>query len=252
MRLETPTDMNDSAAASPEAARRGGDSRMDLGALGAFLRQVGSRDDDAAKEEGEEDEMFSPRDGGGGAASSSSSFPEGLAFLMSAASGGSGFMQRIMTELKSDDSLRVIAALTELNDILNLSGEEIALGFPVESAVPLLVRHIERDDPQDGGDDPDTRRLLASRCLYSLLDILPSATARTLSNSEKGLSVICHKLSNITNIDLAEQCIRVLFRVSSEQPTALFCAGGVQALLECMDFFTTYCQGQAMGAVKNM
>ncbi|KAF4731070.1 Ubiquitin-protein ligase [Perkinsus olseni] len=245
---ETPTDMG--VSDTPDARPERNSARIDMGALGTFLRQVGGNDDSEkdTSRRGEDDDI---EGGMRGASSSSSSFPEGLAFLMSAASSG-GLMQRITSDLKAGDSIRVIAALTELNDVLNMSGEEIALGFPVETAVPLLVKHVEKDDPQDEGDDPDTRRLLATRCIYSLLDILPSATARVLANSETGLTTLCDKLRSITNIDLAEQCIRVLYRLSSEQPTALFCAGGVEALLQCMDFFTTYCQDQALSAVKNM
>ncbi|KAF4676599.1 Ubiquitin-protein ligase [Perkinsus olseni] len=245
---ETPTDMG--VSDTPDARPDRNSARIDMGALGTFLRQVGGNEDSEkdTSRHAQDDDI----DGGmRGASSSSSSFPEGLAFLMSAVSSG-GLMQRITSDLKADDSIRVIAALTELNDVLNMSGEEIALGFPVETAVPLLVKHVEKDDPQDEGDDPDTRRLLATRCIYSLLDILPSATARVLANSERGLTTLCDKLRSITNIDLAEQCIRVLYRLSSEQPTALFCAGGVEALLQCMDFFTTYCQDQALSAVKNM
>ncbi|KAF4706141.1 Ubiquitin-protein ligase, partial [Perkinsus olseni] len=245
---ETPTDIG--VSDTPDARPERSSARIDMGALGTFLRQVGGNDESEkdTSRHAEDDDV----DGGmRGASSSSSSFPEGLAFLMSAASSG-GLMQRITSDLKADDSIRVIAALTELNDVLNMSGEEIALGFPVETAVPQLVKHVEKDDPQDEGDDPDTRRLLATRCIYSLLDVLPSATARVLANTETGLTTLCDKLRSITNIDLAEQCIRVLYRLSSEQPTALFCAGGVEALLECMDFFTTYCQDQALSAVKNM
>lgn len=46
----------------------------------------------------------------------------------------------IVADLKSDDSLRVIASLTELNDLLNMSGEEISIGFPIETTVLAFFR----------------------------------------------------------------------------------------------------------------
>ncbi|KAF4698961.1 Ubiquitin-protein ligase, partial [Perkinsus olseni] len=122
---ETPTDMG--VSDTPDARPDRSSARIDMGALGTFLRQVGGNDDSEkdTSRRGEDDDI---EGGMRGASSSSSSFPEGLAFLMSAASSG-GLMQRITSDLKAGDSIRVIAALTELNDVLNMSGEEIALGF---------------------------------------------------------------------------------------------------------------------------
>lgn len=67
------------------------------------------------------------------------------------------------------------------------------------------------------------------------MDIMPSA-GRVLSNSN-GIKVLCDKILNIEYIDIAEACIRALEKVSVEHGMLILEAGGMETMLNFLDFF---------------
>ncbi|CAL1152435.1 unnamed protein product [Cladocopium goreaui] len=92
--------------------------------------------------------------------------------------------------------------------------------------------------------------LLACRCLYNVVDILPP-TARIIVG-HGGLSVLCANLLNIEYIDVAELTVSTIELISEDQPVQVLKAGGLQAILTFLDFFQISVQRQAANAAALM
>ena len=92
-------------------------------------------------------------------------------------------------------------------------------------------------------------RLLASRCIANLIEALPSATAPVVYNG--AVPVLVSHLLVIDNFDVAEQALTTLEKISAEFPSALVREGGLNALLENLDFFTSNIQRTAVTAAAN-
>jgi E3 ubiquitin-protein ligase TRIP12 len=151
-------------------------------------------------------------------------------------------------DLRSNDEMRQIMALTELSEYLSLSSEDALVSFPIESFTTTLIQILE--DPGHGDDSAATAMLLACRCLFSLVDILP--TFGRIIVAAGGLPVLCAKLLNIEFIDVAELAVQVVGKIAEEQPLSVLKAGGAQAVLAFLDFFAISVQRQAVSAAATM
>lgn len=80
-----------------------------------------------------------------------------------------------------------------------------------------------------------TRKVTAANCLHMLMDIAPQS-ARIVANGD-GIKVLCQQLQQIEYIDLAERIVLVLQQLASETPGRLLEQGGLEAMLEFVEFF---------------
>jgi E3 ubiquitin-protein ligase TRIP12 len=91
--------------------------------------------------------------------------------------------------------------------------------------------------------------LLACRCLANLMEALPAATANVVYGG--AVPVLCSKLLEINFIDLAEQCLSTLEKISVEFPAVIVREGGLTACLTYLDFFATSTQRTAVTTAAN-
>ncbi|KAI3483138.1 hypothetical protein L1887_53918 [Cichorium endivia] len=141
------------------------------------------------------------------------------------------------------------------------------------SAGPKPERHdlgskskIQAVDDEDDGLDDDMRAalataaaadmedsgekmLLACRCLANLIEAMPYAAHGVVSHG--AIPVLTSKLMEITFIDLAEQVLQTLEKVSQDYPGAIVREGGLSAILQYLDFFNIHIQRTAMTAAAN-
>ncbi|WRT67885.1 uncharacterized protein IL334_004859 [Kwoniella shivajii] len=104
--------------------------------------------------------------------------------------------------------------------------------------------------PSMGGDEDDMEcQLLACRCLAHLMEALPGS-GHTLVHLG-AVPVLCSKLAEITYIELAEQTLSTLEKISAEYPAAIVREGGLGALLNYLPFFSTNVQRTAVTAAAN-
>lgn len=142
----------------------------------------------------------------------------------------------------SEDSSMQLDALTQLCDYLSVGTEESMVSFSVDAFVPPLVNLLN-----DG--TPDTK-LLSARAITHLMDALPTAAS---SISHHGASVpLCANLLSIQYIDLAEQSLSALEKLSTDFPHPIVRAGGFSAALSFIDFFSTGVQRVAASTVCNL
>lgn len=91
--------------------------------------------------------------------------------------------------------------------------------------------------------------LLSCRCLSNLIEALPSSILLIVQND--GTGVLIEKLLSIEYIDLAEQIISVLLKISMEYPSAVIKANGLLACLQYIDFFNVHVQRNAVSIAAN-
>ncbi|KAH6629023.1 thyroid hormone receptor interactor 12 [Boeremia exigua] len=163
----------------------------------------------------------------------------------------SGTAQRlrgILEQLKSPDVSLQLIALQDLSEVLLMASEDMLAGhFSPDAYVKELVKLMQPND-FTGEENPEVM-LLACRCLANLMEALPAATANVVYGG--AVPVLCSKLLEIDFIDLAEQCLSTLEKISVEFPTQIVREGGLTACLTFLDFFATSTQRTAVTTAAN-
>lgn len=99
-----------------------------------------------------------------------------------------------------------------------------------------------------GGPNPELM-LLSCRCLSNLIEAHPSSILHVLSHG--AVQVLVGKLMEVEYIDLAEQVLSVLEKISQEYPVAILRANGLFAVLQYIDFFSMHVQKTAVVIAAN-
>lgn len=117
-------------------------------------------------------------------------------------------------------------------------------GFSVEQFAPVLVGLL---DMEHNGN----MMLLAARAIFYLLDVLPSSCVTVVRHG--AVSALCAKLLSIEYMDLAEQALSALEKISVNRhgPAAIIRSGGLMATLSFLDFFPTSVQRIAVRTAAN-
>ena len=163
----------------------------------------------------------------------------------------SGVSQRLRDILnnlrqKEDPSVQIIA-LQELSEILLVSNEDNLSGhFSPDQFIKELVTLMQ---PSEYGEENPEMMLLACRCVANLMEALPPSTANVVYGG--AVPILCQKLLEIHYIDLAEQALSTLEKISVEFPSAIVREGGLTACLNYLDFFATSTQRTAVTTAAN-
>ncbi|KAH9331574.1 hypothetical protein KI387_003682, partial [Taxus chinensis] len=152
-------------------------------------------------------------------------------------------MKRILSGLRAEGETGQIEALTQLCEILSIATEDSLSSFLVDSFVPVLVALLNHVS------NPDIM-LLAARALTHLCEVLPQACASVVHYG--AVPFFCARLLNIEYMDLAEQSLEALEKISHEHPAACLRAGGLMAVLSYLDFFSTGVQRVALSTAANI
>lgn len=153
-------------------------------------------------------------------------------------------LKKILSGLRADgEEGKQVEALTQLCDMLSIGTEDSLSTFSVDSFVPVLVGLLNHES------NPDIM-LLAARALTHLCDVLPSSCAAVVHYG--AVSCFCARLLTIEYMDLAEQSLQALKKISQEHPTACLRAGALMAVLSYLDFFSTGVQRVALSTAANM
>ncbi|KAE8719128.1 E3 ubiquitin-protein ligase UPL3 [Hibiscus syriacus] len=156
----------------------------------------------------------------------------------------SGRLKKILSGLRVDgEEGKQVEALTQLSEMLSIGTEESLSTFSVDSFVPVLVGLLNHES------NPDIM-LLAARALTHLCDVLPSSCAAVVHYG--AVSCFCARLLTIEYMDLAEQSLQALKKISQEHPTACLRAGALMAVLSYLNFFSTGVQRVALSTAANI
>ena len=163
-------------------------------------------------------------------------------------SGTSSRLRDILSNLrmKNNPSIQLIA-LQELSDLLLVSNEDNLSGqFSPDPYVKELVALME---PGEAGEENPEIMLYACRCLANLMEALRGSVANVVYG--KAVPVLCQKLLDIQFIDLAEQALSTLSKISVDFPASVVREGGLTACLTYLDFFPTSTQRTAVTTAAN-
>lgn len=116
-------------------------------------------------------------------------------------------------------------------------GPSSGVGFDAEVFTKEIVRIITGESNALGVDNPELQ-LLACRCISNLVEALPTFATFGAIGSTRVIPALCAKLMSIEYIDVAEQAISTIERISREQTKDILKEGGVDAVLNFMDFFS--------------
>ncbi|KAJ5773120.1 hypothetical protein N7457_008016 [Penicillium paradoxum] len=147
---------------------------------------------------------------------------------------------------KDDPSLQLIA-LQELSDLLLVSNEDNLSGqFSPDPYVKELVALMQ---PNQFGEENPEIMLLACRSLANLMEALRGSVANVVYGG--AVPILCQKLLDIQFIDLAEQALSTLAKISVDFPASIVREGGLTACLTYLDFFPTSTQRTAVTTAAN-
>ncbi|KAK9728001.1 Ubiquitin fusion degradation protein 4, partial [Basidiobolus ranarum] len=207
-------------------------------------------DEEDEEDDDDEDDYEDEELTGTGEFESSFSGLAGLRGLGGIMSGVSARLKSILGHLRcyQEPSIQLIA-LQELAEILSVATEDTLTGyFSCDPFVKELVNLMKGSEFSFGEESPEIM-LLACRCLSNLMEALPSAVGSVVYNG--AIPVLCSKLMEIQYIDLAEQALSTLEKISAEYPTSVVREGGLLAVLMYLDFFSTNVQRTAVTTAAN-
>ncbi|KAL8109769.1 hypothetical protein AgCh_025745 [Apium graveolens] len=166
------------------------------------------------------------------------------AMVAASSSHQSGRLKKILVGLRAEgEEGKQVEALTQLCEMLSIGTEDSLSTFPVDSFVPVLVGLLGYES------NPDIM-LLAARAITHLCDVLPSSCSAVVHYG--AVSSFVNRLVAIQYMDLAEQSLQALKKISQEHPTACLRAGALIAVLSYLDFFSTGVQRVALSSAANI
>ncbi|KAJ9614171.1 Ubiquitin fusion degradation protein 4 [Cladophialophora chaetospira] len=179
----------------------------------------------------------------------SSGLSSTLRALSGMMSGMSSRLREILNNLRqSDNPTMQMVALEELSNLLLVSNEDNLSGqFSPDPYVKELVA-LMQPNPITGEENPEMM-LLACRCIANLMEALRGSVANVVYGG--AVPVLCQKLLDIQYIDVAEQALSTLSKVSIDFPASIVREGGLTACLQFLDFFATGTQRTAVTTAAN-
>ncbi|CCJ30470.1 unnamed protein product, partial [Pneumocystis jirovecii] len=165
-------------------------------------------------------------------------------------SGVASRFKNILNSLRQkDDPSTQLIALQGLSELLIVSTEDILSSyFSPDLFIKELLAIMQASGSEFSEQNPETV-LLACRCLTNLMEVLPSSISNVVYGG--AIPILCQKLLEIQYIDLAEQALSTLEKISTEHPTAIVRDGGLTACLTYFDFFSTNVQRTAIITAAN-
>ncbi|KAJ0235097.1 HECT domain-containing protein [Hirschfeldia incana] len=141
-----------------------------------------------------------------------------------------------------DPSLQLIG-LTELCEVLSFCTEDSFSTVMADTLSRVLVKLANHESNAD-------IMLLAIRAITYLSDVYPRSVAFLVKHET--LPALCQRLLTIEYLDVAEQCLQALEKISKDDPVACLNAGAIKAVLSYIDFFSTSLQRVAVSTVVNI
>ncbi|SPQ23273.1 189bd293-327b-4769-834e-659ccf053fcb [Thermothielavioides terrestris] len=172
-----------------------------------------------------------------------------LRTLTGMVSSTSARLREILNSLRQKDNPTMqLVALQELSELLLISNEDSLSGhFSPDALVKELVALMQPNELT--GEGNQEIMLLACRCLANLMEALPASTSNVVYGG--AVPILCQKLLEFSFIDVAEQALSTLEKISLEYPSSIVREGGLTACLSYLDFFATSTQRVAVTTAAN-
>ncbi|EPS57593.1 hypothetical protein M569_17224, partial [Genlisea aurea] len=158
-------------------------------------------------------------------------------------SGEHSKLKKLLSSLGGEEEeSRQLALLTELCESLTFFYDSSLSSLLIDSFSPILVTLARHSNPDI--------MLLALRAITYFCDINPRSSSFLVRHDV--VPTLCERLITIEYLDLAEQCLQALEKISREHPLACLQSGAIMAVLTYIDFFSTSVQRVALSTVVNI
>ncbi|KAM7468155.1 hypothetical protein LguiB_015717 [Lonicera macranthoides] len=155
-----------------------------------------------------------------------------------------GKFKKVLSSLSEEvEQSGQFAALTELCELLSFCTDSSLSSVMADSFAPIIVRLARHES------NPDIM-LLAVRAITYLCDVHPRSSGFLVRHD--AVPALCQRLMAIEYLDVAEQCLQALEKISREQPHVCLQSGAIMAVLNYIDFFSTSVQRVALSTVVNI
>eukprot|EP01134_Creolimax_fragrantissima_P002053 CFRG2053T1 len=152
-------------------------------------------------------------------------------------------LRSFLAGLKDKSPGKQLSSLVELCETLSMGSEDTMSTSLAEEFVPELVSLLK-----SGANDEIM--LSACRALVYLMEIMPTSSSIVVEHGT--IPVLCSKLMVIEVIDLAEESLLAIEKLSRRNGDALLKEGGLSAVLTFLDFFAMAAQRSALTSAANM
>ncbi|KAF6134782.1 hypothetical protein GIB67_002183 [Kingdonia uniflora] len=156
-----------------------------------------------------------------------------------------GRLKSILSSLSNDvgpDSQ--LASLTDLCDLLSFSNMSSDVSSSLSNILaPALVSLAKQESNLNIS-------LLAVRAITYLCDALPRSSDILVRHNV--VPTLCARLMVIEYLDIAEQCLQALEKISRDHSVVCLQSGAIMAALNYIDFFCTSIQRVALSTVANI
>ncbi|CAN8065178.1 unnamed protein product [Agarophyton chilense] len=153
-------------------------------------------------------------------------------------------LQHLRTTIVAPESPeQQMEALQELCEFLSVGTEESLVSFSVNLFVTPLVNLLRN------GSNIEIK-IYAARALTHMMEALPSSSSAIALNG--AAEPLCQNLLSIEYIDLAEQSLSALHKLSVDYPQQIVSANGFEAVLSFIDFFSIGVQRMAAATACNL
>ncbi|CAG9321229.1 UPL4_2 [Blepharisma stoltei] len=133
----------------------------------------------------------------------------------------------LLSQMQSNDDIEVLNAVMQFSMHLSVASEESIISLPIDHTISTLIYCLNRSLPDIC--------LYAIISLNHILDSVPNASHLLVVQS--GVGILCRMLMNLEYIDMAENAIKALERISHDSPSALLREGVFSILANILDFF---------------
>ena len=166
--------------------------------------------------------------------------------------------KQIAVDLQSDDECKVLEAVSRLTAGLSIAQSDEIGGSQLEVLIPELLSCLSREEIPDimGNSKFYVASVLisilvqASLSIVHILDLVPQSAGLLIISG--GVQILCQKLQNFEYIDVAENAIRALEKISIEHSTSLLSANGLEIMITMVDFFIASTQVSHFCCLKEL
>lgn len=158
--------------------------------------------------------------------------------------------KQILLDLKSGDDIKILDAVSQLSTELSMLQEENLGGFQLDFLIPELVKCLQKEAIPEimrsvlacisTYRKPQIFLVYAGISITQILDIAPQAS--TILVNSGGIEMLCLKMQNFEYVDVAENAVRALEKVSFDYAPGILNAGGFEIIVNMIDFFVATTQ----------
>lgn len=150
-------------------------------------------------------------------------------------------LEKFLISVDSGDEYEIVQSLIFLSSELSMAEEQILATQPLDKVLSLLLNCLTSSNSEI--------LLNSMTCITLILDTLPELSEVLVQYN--GISLICEKMNNSGFIDLSEQAIRALEKISLEFPLETLEARAIENVVSMIDYFDAEVQKKVLNIICN-